>query len=256
MCLKKLAMATIASFGLTASTFAATITQWKFDSVVNDATTSTGTTSPVFGAGTASLVGGTTATFVGGNGAGTDNSGWSTTAYAAQSAGSGTRGVQFLVSTAGFDTITVSYDHRASGTASRWSQLEYTTNGGTSWTIVGDNGGGLSPHDTFYSFSNVAIPAAANEKAGFGIRILSIFSPLAFDQNSTLTPFAANAAYMRANAGAVFSPSASTTTGDYATGGTWRFDMVTVSGTVVPEPATLGLLAVGGLTLLARRRRA
>jgi len=67
------------------------ITQWTFNSSTPDGNTATGTTDPAIGSGTASLVGGTTATFASGD-AGTgssdpatgDDSAWNTTTYAPQ----------------------------------------------------------------------------------------------------------------------------------------------------------------------------
>ncbi|MBX3395890.1 MAG: PEP-CTERM sorting domain-containing protein [Phycisphaerae bacterium] len=224
------------------STFADVITQWNFEGDV---------TTPSTGSGSASLVGGTTATFATGNPAGR---GWNTTTYAAQGTGSGTRGVEFLVSTAGYQDITVSYDHRASGTASRWSELQYTLDGST-WNSFGDNGGLLSPHDTFYAQSfNLSSIAGANNNPDFGIRIVSIFAPVAFDQNASLPDFAANTAYQRANAQSGFDPGSGIGTGDYGPAGTWRFDNVTISGNLVPEPATLALLGFSGLFAIRRRR--
>ena len=224
---------------------AATITQWNFDA---------SSTTPSTGSGTANLVGGTTATFAGGNGGGF---GWNTTTYAAQSAGSGTRGVEFFASTAGFEDITISFDHRASGTASRWAQIEYTTNGGSSWTVAQNNVGGLSPHDTFYSFNiDLSTLSVVENIAGFGVRITSIFAPVAFDQNATLADFSADSAYQRANSQSGFASGSGTGTGDYGAAGTWRFDNVTISGTAVPEPAASLLGAVGVLGLLRRRRAA
>ena len=52
------ALAAIAVSGSVAS--AAVVTQWNFNSVINDGLTSTGTTLPFVGSGTASLVGGVT----------------------------------------------------------------------------------------------------------------------------------------------------------------------------------------------------
>ena len=213
---------------LTARAQADLITQWTFEGDV---------TTPSTGAGTASLVG-VTATFAAGN----PGRGWNTTSYAAQGAGSGTRGVQFMVSTAGYENITLSFDHRASGTASRWAEVQYTTNGGSSWTPFADNGGGLSPHDAFYTFDfDLSSVGGANDNPLFGLRIVSIFSPVAFDQNASLPDYAANTAYMRANAAASYTPGGGTTTGDYGSGGTWRFDNVTINGTAiaaVPEASS------------------
>ncbi len=221
-----------------------TITQWTFDDDV---------LTPASGAGTATTIGGTSSAFAAGNGGGR---GWNTSAYQLQGAGSGTAGVQFLVGTTGFENITLSFDQRASGTASRWAQIDYTLDGGINWTTgFWNNNGGLSPHDSFYSFNvNFSSIAGADDNAGFGFRIVSIFSPVAFDQSSTLSEFAANTAYMRANAGAVYAPNTSSATGDYGAAGTWRFDNVTISGTVVPEPTALSLGAVGLLALVFRQR--
>ncbi|HMP79694.1 MAG TPA: PEP-CTERM sorting domain-containing protein [Pirellulaceae bacterium] len=220
------------------------ITEWTFEGSV---------LTPSTGAGTASNVGGTSSTFATGNGGGI---GWNTSTYPAQGNGSGTAGVQFLASTAGYKNITIDFDHRASGTASRWSQLQYTTDG-TNWNAFGDNAGGLSPHDTFYSFNfDLSSISGVNNNPNFGIRVVSIFSPLAFNQNASLS-YGPNAAYMRANAQAVYSPNPGSGTGDYGTTGTWRFDNVKISGDqiVIPEPSALAVLGLISLAGLAIRRR-
>jgi len=66
--------------------------------------TSTGTNRPSVGNGTASLIGGTTATWATGStndpATSTDDSGWNTAAYPAQGGNNKTAGVQFGVSTA------------------------------------------------------------------------------------------------------------------------------------------------------------
>jgi hypothetical protein len=227
---------------LTASSVAraTTIAQWNFDS---------NSIVPSAGSGTASLIGGTTATFTAGNGAG---SGWNTTSYPAQSTASGTAGVQFAVSTLGQSNIAISFDHRASGTASRFASIEYTTDG-TSWIVFGNNSGGLSPSEAFYSFSyDLSAIAAVNNNANFAFRVVSIFSPLSFDQNSTLADFAANSAYMRASSESSFTAGGAIGTGNYGTTGTWRFDNVTVRA--IPEPSA-ALLGAFGLFASLRRRR-
>jgi len=209
------------------------ITQWTFEGDV---------ITPSTGSGTASLIGGTTATFATGNGGGR---GWNTTTYPAQSTNSGTAGTQYLASTAGYSNIIVSWDHRSSSTGSRWAQLQYTTDG-TNWNVMDNNDGGLSPDSFYYPFSfDLSTIPAANDNPNFGIRIVSIFSPLAFNQNATLS-YGANEAYMRASADAKYPPDAGVGTGNYGTSGTWRFDNVTISGTEITgsTPVKLVVLSV------------
>ena len=244
---KSLMTASIAAF-VAAGANADIVTQWNFEGDTIVAST---------GSGTASLTGGTTATFATGSGVGRA---WNTASYKAQGSGSGQAGVQFLASTAsngGFENIQVTFDQRASGTASRWAQVDYTLDGGTSWvTGFWNNAGALSPHDTYYNFTvDFSSVTGANNNAGFGFRIVSIFSQQAFDQNSALAAFGANTAYMRANAAAVYSPNESTATGDYGVSGTWRFDNVTINGSAIPAPGAVALLGLAGVVGALRRRR-
>ncbi len=189
-------------------------TEWNFDAQ---------NTTPITGSGIVTLIGGTTATYAGGNPS--TGKGYNTSTYPDQSTGSGTAGIEFAVSTVGKTDIGLTFDHRSSGTASRWAQFEYSTNG-TDWVVYGNNNGGLSPHDTFYSF-NVDLTAcsACDNNANFKFRVVSIYSPNDFNENAT-SSYSANAAYMRSNAEAKYTPNAGVGTGTYGTGGTWRFDNV------------------------------
>jgi len=242
-----LTLAAVAAAAVGGNAMAEIITQWTFEGDTTNASS---------GSGAASLIGGTTATFASGNAGGR---GWNTTAYQAQGAGSGQAGVRFLVSTAsaggGFDGISVSFDQRASGTGSRWAQVDYTLDGGTNWvTGFWNNGGGLSPHDSFYSFTvDFSSVSGANNNAGFGFRIVSIFSPQSFNQNSTLS-YGGDTAYMRANADANYSGTAGVGGGNYGTGGTWRFDNVTISGNLIPAPGAIALVGLAGLVTTRRRK--
>lgn len=198
------------------------IAQWNFNSVVPDTSTATGSLLPSVGSGTAALVG-TTGSFASGVGstdvATADNSGWGTTGYAAQGTGDRTRGVQFNVSTVGFNLIAVSWDQRLSNTAARSAQFQYSLNGST-FTDFGAVFSG-SPGDAWYNNRSVdlsSVPGVGNN-ANFAFRIVAAFEP-------------ATSTYL-----------AATPASTYAATGTWRFDMATV--TAVPEPGTYAMMFAG-----------
>ncbi|MBU6413992.1 MAG: PEP-CTERM sorting domain-containing protein [Planctomycetes bacterium] len=226
----KIAMLALA--GLAAVANADVITQWTFNSNPADANTATGTLTPATGSGTAATLAGNTQVFNSGNTNDTsspgDNSRWSVTTFAAQGTGSGARGVTYNVSTAGYTGISVNYWHRFSNTSNRFSQVEYTLDGSTYavFTSFENTSGGDAWNNYNVDFSSVA---GANNNASFGVRITSIF-------------------------GGAGSYVASNSTSNYATTGTWGFDLVTFNGTLVPTPGSVALMGLGGL-LAARRRR-
>jgi hypothetical protein len=194
---------------------ASTIAQWNFNSPTPDGSPTTGTTAPSAGSGTASLVGTTTATFAMGDlindPAATDNSGWSTAGYpAATSPNRG--GVRFDVDTTGYESITISWSQRNSATASRYGRLQYTVDGSnfTDADVIAITADSIFVAETV----NLAgIPDVANAPA-FGFRIVDEWESAATGSGS--------AAYVATKLGST-----------YGTSGTWRFDMVTVSGTVI-----------------------
>ncbi len=214
------------------------ITQWDFDGE---------TLTPNIGSGTAANVGGTSSAFAGG----VSGDGWNTSSYPAQGEDSGEAGVEFAISTVGYENIQLEYQHRSSGTASRYAEIQYSTDGGTSWSTLGDNNGGLSPHGIFYSFNfDFSSCTACNDNADFVVRIVSVFAPCDFVQNDALS-YNANEAYMRANDNAQCTPHSTTNTGNYGTTGTWRFDDVTFSGDVLATPQAFYAKATGDLNDLA-----
>jgi len=223
---------------------AVVVTQWNFNSVPSDSDKATGTTVAAIGAGTASLVDGVTSPgFVTGVNStdaspNSDNSGWQTSGYAARTAGDKTRGVQFMVSTAGFESITLSWDQRFGNTASKYGVVQYTIDGVNflntpSSSLFAATAADIWDNNFGYNFSSLS---GVNNNANFGVRIVSTFAP------ST----------------SAYDPADPTAT--YKIAGNWRFDMVTISGTAippVPEPGTYALLlaGLGVVGFIARRRR-
>src|SRR6185436_888456 len=116
---------------LTAVNFRAsadTLIQWNFNSDPPDGSSSTGTLVPSTGAGTASVVGGATSAYFGGattDGA-ADNTALSTSSYPAQGTGNKTRGVQFNVSTLGFESIVISWQQRNTATSTKYTRVQYS----------------------------------------------------------------------------------------------------------------------------------
>ncbi|CAM3273214.1 Secretion system C-terminal sorting domain-containing protein [Flavobacterium longum] len=215
----------------TASFAQATIAKWNFNGTAADAIAGgVNAPTPSEGAGTASLVGGTTATFASGNSStGTTetettsppNFGWNTTGYPAPGVGSKTAGVQFNVSTVGQMGITFSFENRHSNGAANTIVLQYTTNAAVGAPVWVDaetftfTPAATGTGDTWYNgrsfdFSNVT---ALNNNPNVAFRIVSAFDPVTGD-------------YL-----------ASRSTNTYAApGGTLRFDQVKVS-----SATTMGL---------------
>lgn len=209
-----------ALLALLTSAQASTIAQWNFNSPTPDGLTGTGTTNTSAGIGTASLVGTTTATFVSGDpvsdSAPTDNSGWSTAGYpAATSPNRG--GVRFDVDTTGYENISISWFQRNSATASRYGRLQYTVDGGnfTDADVISITTSNVFTSETV---SLAGIPGVANAPA-FGFRIVDEWESAATGSGS--------AAYVATRTGST-----------YSTSGTWRFDMVTIYGDVIPGANT------------------
>lgn len=157
-----------------------TITQWNFD----DASPAVAAL-PTTGTGTFTLIGGVTDNLTSGlMPAGNPSTGraYSIKGFPAAGTASGTAGYQFAVSTVGFtDQINVTFDPRGSNTASKWMQYEYSTDGGTTWTVLSNNGGVLANAFTATPMVALTFPASCSNIAGFAFRIVSIFAPSGTD---------------------------------------------------------------------------
>ena len=199
-----------------------TIAQWGFDAE---------TLTPDVGSGVAENVGGTTTAFAGGNPS--TGKGWNTTPYPEQGTASGTAGVQFTVSTAGYSDINLSWDNRNSNTAANRLRLQYTLNG-TDWVNFDADAGNATNNtlsgtpagfdDGRYitdvgaawfvrgaQFSGIT---GANNNPAFAVRMV--------------TEFGNGTEYLPSNPD-----------GTYGTGGTTRFDNVTFVGGGGGSVATL-----------------
>ena len=205
-----------------------TFTQWIYEPLNGTAANPT----PNTGSGTSALFGSmitpSTATGMTGTGCGAQTTG--ALAWAIGTANPGTTnessGVQFNTSTSGYTGINVSWDQRFSNTATNTVRLQYTTDGSTwtNFTMTGTNtticatGAAININGCFETIGgdqyrrilvDLSSITAANNNANFGVRMLAAH-------------YQATGEFRQAN-----SP------GSIATGGTWRFDNVTFSGTTV-----------------------
>lgn len=203
-----------------------TISQWNFD-----AATPAAAMLPSTGSGTFATIGGVEDNLTSGAmPAGNPSTGkaYSIKTFPEAGAASGTAGFQFNVSTVGYSNITITFDPRSSNTGSKWQQFEYSING-TAWIVLSNNNGALA--NDFANPVSVTLPATANNNANFKFRIVSIFAPSTTDYAPVGT--------------------------SYGTGGAWRIDNFTVTGStlsikdnaiaglkVYPNPVTNGKLFI------------
>lgn len=235
----KLALSAFALVMAAGAAHADTVTQWNFNSMPADTSTSTGSLAPSIGAGTLMGLNGVSLAFGSGAANGgssdpvtTDDTGLQTTGYAAQGTGNKLSGVQFNVSTQGYDSVVVSYDLRHSNTSSRYELFQYSLDGMTFVDIATFDG---NAGDTWFNGRTVDLSsiAGAGNNSDFAFRVVATYAP-------GMTSYAASSS-------------------SYAGTGTWRFDMVTVSAAPVPEAETYAMMLAGlGLVgfMAARRRKA
>ncbi len=186
------------------------IAQWAFDSNPPDAATATGTNRPSVGLGTATLVGGTSATFASGSHfvTGSDDSAWNLAIIPAQGTSNKLWAVQFNVSTEGFEDINVTWDQQNSGNSTKYTRFQYSLDGSNfvdgpviDATVVGS----FVPQSV--SLSGIT---GVNENPNFAIRLAAEFESTAVGGADVYRP--------------------STATATYGASGRIRIDLMTISG--------------------------
>jgi hypothetical protein len=250
---------------LTSGASAAVITQWNFN--VNAPDTNNGPV-PSIGTGAAQMVGMTNDIHAGdfpnafnansassdpavspapdlswrvrGNSTASSENGWSGTTQLLS-------GVQFSASTVGYKDIQLSFDLQATDGSPRYAQLQYTLDGSnfTSFGALFD----FNPTNDRWANSltvDLSSISGADNNPTFGFKIVSAFSPVDFTDAAGF--HAANTAFQRADADPLDGPYD-------GTAGNYRFDMVTFSGSVVPEPTSLALLGLSACLIAISRRR-
>ena len=109
---------------------------------------------------------------------GADNSGWATRDYAPQGTENKLRGVQFSVSTAGYQDVLLTWEQRHSARASRYVRLQYTTNGVDYLDDAVLDLGGRQNSFVFFWRSLAGVPAV-NNNPNFGFRLVAEFEDTA-----------------------------------------------------------------------------
>src|SRR6266516_3690603 len=196
------------------------IAQWNFNSKPPDAATRTGTLSQSLGFGSASLAGGQTSLFYEGSesdftAVSDDNSGWSISSYPPQGTGNKQGGVQFNVNTSGKQNIVIRWQQQISPTASRYSRLQYSTNG-IGFIDLADPVVTYGVDAFEYHAQSLVGIKDVNDNTNFAFRIVTEFESTAVGT--------ANPNYVTAS------------DSSYNTAGRVRFDMVTVYGETIFAP--------------------
>ncbi|MFN4244132.1 MAG: hypothetical protein ACK4PI_12955 [Tepidisphaerales bacterium] len=151
-----------------------------------------------------------------------------------QSAPQYSQGAQFLVDTTTWENIVLTYDWQPTTQGVKHQQVQYTVDGST-WVNVGPVVVGPASegwvNNITVDFGALGI-TAVNDNPLFGVRIVSAYAPDG------------------PNAGLYVNLAGNPINN---TSGNWRLDSITIRGTVIPEPAVLGVLALAPLALGRRR---
>lgn len=213
------------------------ISQWNFNN---------STTTPNIGSGSLQLIGGVTVDSFSSETDSTNTSSdpassnisYATTNYPAQGTGNKTAGIEFDLSTTGYQAISILFDLRSSNTSSKCFRAQYSIDS-VNFVDFGTkpfNGKGDKWNDG--NLVDLSAIVGVNDNPNFRFRVVSEFE-------------APNSAYTSAK-------KPSDGSDGYKTSGKYRFDMVTVSGIAVPEPSSMVLLLsslTAGLTCIFLHRK-
>lgn len=176
------------------------VAQWNFNAESIE---------PTLGQGTATLLGNVTSTFAtgsAGDSSSSSNRALSIAGFPAQGKAARTAGVEFAVNTTGYENIVVCWDQRFSSTASRRAVFQVSSDGTTFYdAFVFDAPGEGWTNGVIVDLRNY--PDVSNNHL-FAFRIVSDF----YD-NGTYAPAKPDSTYSSA--------------------GTWRFDRVTITGSII-----------------------
>lgn len=140
--------------------------------------------------------------------------------FAPQGTESGTRGLWLVTNTSGMDSIWLTGAMRGSSTASRWWQIEASLDTGNSWFVSWQPDSGWGPYDIFIPFT--APLSGVSGHPLVWLRLVSVFSPYAFSHFGG--SFGPNEAYQ------AIREQPATSSQNYSTSGTWRWDNLRLNG--------------------------
>jgi hypothetical protein len=257
------------------------ITEWNFDNLT--AGTTNLTPAPSTGSGTASSLGmglyggGDNSNIYNLTGTGSDNSGSSNNTWrivgGATGSGNGwnsgaaigTQGAQFDVNTSGYSNINLTFDVSISSQGEANLQVEYSTNGGTSWVNASTltyTGTPVSPAtgtiltNTTATNANIVNGTYFHGEANNGNDVwynglsVNLSGVTAANNDPNLEFEIVNAATGTSDVNEKGNTALNNTSGN------WRFDDVTISSVAaVPEPSSWALAVIVVIAFVGLRRR-
>jgi hypothetical protein len=151
--------------------------------------------------------------------------------FAPQGTESGGRGLWMEANTAGMDSVWLSGALRGSSTSSRWWHIQASVDSGSTWFVAWQPDSGWGPFDVFVPFTAPLAGVAGHSSVW--LRLVSVFSPVAFSHFGG--SFGPHEAYQ----GMREQPT--TSSQNYSTAGTWRWDNLRLNGLESPPTIWNGL---------------